>query len=138
MGTDVLADGGAGTGIRSRGLGFAQAGQRQCADRSKTAGGKTAALIMDPAEPYWATCDARIAAAGLTNAQIEVVWLKEADANPSSVWPAYAQTLRDEMGVILQNLKARYPSTRSSHRFKSPISSMHTECGIGYSCHSTG
>ena len=78
-------------------------------------GGKTASIIMNPADPYWANCDSRLTAAGLTNAQVEVVWLKEADANPSSTWPTYAQTLRDEMGTILQVLKARYPNTRSAY-----------------------
>ena len=31
-----------------------------------------------------------------------------------------------------------FASTRSSQRFRSAISCAHTECGIGYSCHSTG
>jgi hypothetical protein len=44
-----------------------------------------------------------------------VVWLKEADANPLSIWPAYAEKLRDEMGAVLQILKTRYPNTRSTY-----------------------
>ena len=77
--------------------------------------GKVASIIMNPADPYWAYVDGQVSAAGLTNAQVEVVWLKEADGNPSSAWPVYAQTLRDELGTILQVIKARYPNTRATY-----------------------
>jgi hypothetical protein len=43
-------------------------------------------------------------------------------------------------GTMLARLshERQAASTRSSQRFRSAISAAHTECGIGYSCHSTG
>lgn len=45
---------------------------------------------------------------------------------------------RDERSVRLGTCSSSQGArTRFSHRFKSTISGPHTECGIGYSCHST-
>jgi hypothetical protein len=77
--------------------------------------GKTAEIIQNPGDNYWTICDDRVAAAGLTNAQVEVVWLKEADGFVLSPWPEYPEKLRDEMGGILQILRTRYPNTRSAY-----------------------
>jgi len=41
-----------------------------------------------------------------------VIWFKEADAGPTSGFPAYAQTLRDEFTAIMHVLVARFPNAR--------------------------
>ncbi len=75
-------------------------------------GGQTAAIWC--ARPFsdapWSVLDARLRDAGVTTAQVAVVWLKQADANPTAGWPAYAQALRDELAVLLRLLTQRFPN----------------------------
>jgi lysophospholipase L1-like esterase len=73
-------------------------------------GGQTAALWASPACACWGVLDSRLQAAGVGAAQVAVVWLKEADAGPTSGWPAYAATLKSEMETMLQLLKQRFPN----------------------------
>ncbi len=75
-------------------------------------GGQTAQLWSSPACPCWATLDARLAGAGVSAAQVSVMWVKEADASPTSGWPSYAQTLQNELASILSILSGRFPNLR--------------------------
>jgi hypothetical protein len=75
-------------------------------------GGQTALLWSSPGCPCWTTLDSRLAAAGISAKQVSVVWLKEADAGPTSGWPTYAQTLRNEMATVQGLLAARFPKLR--------------------------
>lgn len=63
----------------------------------------------------WETVDSRLAAAGVTPQQVAVAWVKVVDANPDNGWPAFAQTLKDEMVVIAQKLTDRYPNIRLAY-----------------------
>jgi hypothetical protein len=47
-------------------------------------GGQGANKIADPAAPFWNIVDRRLQAAGVTPAQVQVVWLKEAIPRPTS------------------------------------------------------
>ncbi|MEW6249261.1 MAG: hypothetical protein AB1716_01325 [Planctomycetota bacterium] len=78
-------------------------------------GGQTAAIIQDPNAAFWTVIDQRLAAAGVTRAQVQAVWYKEADSNPTSGWPAYAQTLRDESIRIMNIIQSRYPNIRIAY-----------------------
>src|SRR5262249_29130804 len=42
---------------------------------------------------YWEFVDEQLDKAGVTRAQVQAVWLKEADPGPKQGFPAYAQTL---------------------------------------------
>ena len=53
-------------------------------------GGQTAAVIASPTAGYWTTMSQRLAAMGLTAAQVQVAWLKEADAQPPDDFPGHA------------------------------------------------
>jgi len=76
-------------------------------------GGQDAVAISNPDALYWTHVDQRLSAAGVTPAQVEVVWLKEARANPTEAFPNDANLLRDNLRAIVQIIKARYASTRS-------------------------
>ena len=80
-------------------------------------GGQTAAIWSS--RPFtdvpWSVLDTRLAQAGITAQQVAVVWLKQADANPTSAWPAYAQTLRNEIVVMLQMLKQHFPNLQIAY-----------------------
>jgi hypothetical protein len=59
--------------------------------------------------------DQQLAPLGLTEAQVQVVWLKEADSDPKSALPsptADAYNLETALGNIVRALKIRYPNLR--------------------------
>jgi lysophospholipase L1-like esterase len=73
-------------------------------------GGVTAADWMNEGCPCWATLDQRLRSAGVTPAQVAIAWVKLADRQPASGWPAYAQRLKEETIRVLQIARARYPN----------------------------
>lgn len=80
-------------------------------------GGMTAARIQDPEGPnggaqFWSTVDKRLESTGVTRAQVQAVWIKQADAGPRQGFPKYAQTLQEELARIVQLLSRRFPNTR--------------------------
>ncbi|HEY3396300.1 MAG TPA: hypothetical protein VGM19_01460 [Armatimonadota bacterium] len=75
-------------------------------------GGQDATKIKDPAAPFWTTVDQRLTAAGVTAAQVQVAWIKEAIAGESRTFPADAQELQDDLAAILQIMETRYPHLR--------------------------
>lgn len=85
----------------------------QCVDGAQ--GGQTAFAIQDPAAPFWTVVDQRLAAANATREQVQVIWFKEADAGPTSGFPAYAQTLRTEFTAIMQVIHDRFPNARIAY-----------------------
>src|SRR5262249_33818692 len=60
----------------------------------------------------WMKMDQRLRRAGVTRAQVQAVWLKEADPRPSSSFPAHARALEDELEVIVQQLHQHYPNLK--------------------------
>jgi len=78
-------------------------------------GGMTAARIKDPDSngggiQFWTTVDARLKEGGVTRAQVQAAWIKEADAGPNQGFPKYAQTLQAELRQIVQLMKKRFPN----------------------------
>jgi len=77
-------------------------------------GGMTARAIQDPDDNrqgtrYWNTVDERLEDAGVTRAQVQAVWIKQADAGPDQGFPRYAKTLQAELTKIVQVLAQRFP-----------------------------
>ena len=60
----------------------------------------------------WSVLDQRLKEAGFSAQQVQVAWIKQARANPASLgeFPQHAQELRDNMAVIVQKLKQRFPN----------------------------
>jgi hypothetical protein len=80
-------------------------------------GGMTAKAIQDPNDRgtgtrYWAAVDERLRSAGVTRAQVQAIWIKEADAGPTEGFPKAAQNLQLELMKIVQLLPARFPNVR--------------------------
>lgn len=80
-------------------------------------GGMTAAAIQDPTDGqhgtrYWEEVDRRLQAAGVSREQVQAVWIKQADAGPSSGFPRYAQSLQAELTRIVQVIHDRFPNAR--------------------------
>jgi hypothetical protein len=79
-------------------------------------GGMTASRIQDPRKPdgvkYWAEVDQRLEKAGVSRAQVQAIWIKEADGGPKEGFPGYARKLEGELSNIVQHLPARFPNAR--------------------------
>ena len=73
---------------------------------------ETAQEWADRASPVWTVLDQRLAADGLTPKQLQVVWIKLAEAFPAGYgeFPLHAQALQTHLIVTLRNAKARYPN----------------------------
>lgn len=77
-------------------------------------GGQTGMRWADPAAPLWQTVDRRVQGAGLTARQIQVAWMKQAEAGPARLgdFPKHAQVLKDNLITVLGHLKQRFPNLR--------------------------
>jgi len=75
-------------------------------------GGQTASAIRDPGAPYWQLIDERLNTMGLARPQVQVVWLKEANANPPNDFPGHAQALSQDLRAVVQVLKDRFPNVQ--------------------------
>lgn len=73
-------------------------------------GGVPAEDMTDPAAPYWTLILDRVQLAGLTPAQVQVLWLKQANRQPSDPFPQHAQNLKLQLGEILRNARALFPN----------------------------
>lgn len=73
-------------------------------------GGVAAEDMTDPAAPYWTLLLDRVQQAGLTPAQVQVLWLKQANRQPSDPFPQHAQNLKAQLGAILRNARALFPN----------------------------
>lgn len=72
-------------------------------------GGQDAELIKNPQGDYWAGVAHRLAQAGVTAAQVQAVWLKEAIKQPTGSFPVDAQRLQADLAAIVAILTGRYP-----------------------------
>jgi hypothetical protein len=80
-------------------------------------GGQTAARTQDPDDHasgtlYWGTVDDRLQSAGVTRAQVQAAWIKQADAAPTAGFPANARTLENELARIVQVLHLRFSNLK--------------------------
>ena len=80
-------------------------------------GGMTAAAIQDPNDNnrgtrYWSVVDDRLKQAGSSREQVQIIWIKQADAGPSQGFPRYAQTLQAELARIVQIFPSRFPNAK--------------------------
>lgn len=75
-------------------------------------GGWAAEDIVNPNAAYWTKVDQRLAQAGASPFQVQVVWIKTANRSPSAPFPQHAQTLQGQLETIVQIIRSRYPNTR--------------------------
>jgi hypothetical protein len=81
-------------------------------------GGQAASSWTSPTSPeYDRIRDAWLTPAGLSEQQVQIVWVKAANAQPTVSLPAAsadAYTLVSQMGTIARTLKQRYPNLRQA------------------------
>lgn len=75
-------------------------------------GGQTADIIRDPAANFWTVVDQRLQAAGASRQQVQVIWLKEANAQPRGPFPELSQALSDDFEAIVHVAHDLYPNLK--------------------------
>ncbi len=81
-------------------------------------GGQTASTFESPTAPNWDNVKTNLTTAGLTEAQVQVAWIKQANAGPRTSLPASdadAYRLVTQLGNIARALKVRYPNIRLAY-----------------------
>ena len=74
-------------------------------------GGRTAQVWAQNDQP-WQEAVRRIEAAGVKPAQVQVMWLKQANAGPGGGFPAATDKLRDDIRTDLKRARETYPNLR--------------------------
>lgn len=70
-------------------------------------------LVSSGSAAYWQVLDERLAENGLTPAQVQVVWLKEARSGiKNEPFPQEPQVLQAQLQTIVQEIQARYPNVK--------------------------
>ncbi len=79
-------------------------------------GGMTAERIQDPeskdGKRYWAVIDEELKKQAVTRAQVQAVWIKQADAGPRQGFPGYPRKLQAELKKIVGVIAERFPNAR--------------------------
>ena len=75
-------------------------------------GGQTAAVTAQADANYWTVDAQRMKAEGVTAAQVQVAWLKQANARPTREFPLEARKLQADLVETLHNLHAKFPNLK--------------------------
>ena len=78
-------------------------------------GGKTAHVTANPTAEYWKIDMDRLAAAGVTPKQVQVVWIKQANAHPTEGFPDAAKQLAADMAGTLHNIQDKFPNVKIAY-----------------------
>ncbi|MES2596198.1 MAG: hypothetical protein V4662_12720 [Verrucomicrobiota bacterium] len=77
-------------------------------------GARTSIRWADASSDVWPEVDKRLKAAGVSEKQIQVIWLKLAEGGPRYLgeFPKHAQVLKDNTAKALTNLHAKFPNLK--------------------------
>jgi hypothetical protein len=75
-------------------------------------GGQTAQVWANPDAMPWSVAEERLEAAGVKPAQVQVLWIKQANAGPKAGREAEMKRLQDDMDKLVQNARQKYPNLR--------------------------
>lgn len=75
-------------------------------------GGQTMLRWSDPKAKPWEVAAERLERAGVKPAQVQVVWIKIANAGPSGELTQHGKKLQQDTAAVVQNAKARFPNLR--------------------------
>jgi hypothetical protein len=77
-------------------------------------GGQTAHITADPEAHFWTVVE-ELTAAAVTAAQVQAVWIKQANANPSKGFPAEAAALQADLTATLHNLHDKFANLKIAY-----------------------
>jgi hypothetical protein len=78
-------------------------------------GGQTARVTADPQAKFWDVVAERLRGAGVAERQVQVAWVKQANARPTEPFPAEAKRLSADLIKTLQNLHDKFPNLKIAY-----------------------
>jgi hypothetical protein len=78
-------------------------------------GGQTMARWADPKAACWTEADRRLQAAGVSCEQVQVAWVKLANAGPSGELHEHGKQLEQDTRTVLAHLKEHFPNLRIAY-----------------------
>jgi len=78
-------------------------------------GGQAMAEWTDPQAGPWREADRRIAAAGVSAAQVQTAWIKLANKGPRGDLAEHGKKLERDTQAVIQNAKARFPNLQIAY-----------------------
>lgn len=76
-------------------------------------GGEDINSINNPAANYWNTVNSRLVNVGFSPAQVQVIWFKEAEAQPADTsFATYPDALKIKYKAVMQILKSKFPNLK--------------------------
>jgi hypothetical protein len=76
-------------------------------------GGQDINIIINPSDPFWTTINSRLQQAGLTPAQVQVIWFKQAEKNPTdTAFATYPDALKAKFKIAMRIIKAKFPNAK--------------------------
>ena len=78
-------------------------------------GGQTMARWADPKAACWTEADRRLQAAGVSCEQVQVAWVKLANAGPSGELHEHGKQLEQDTRTVLVNLRNHFPNLRIAY-----------------------
>lgn len=92
-------------------------------------GGQAANVIANPAAWYWDSVVTRLRGRGLAPAQVQAVWIKQANASPTGGFSTSSWTLTRNLGAIVRNLADLMPNLRLAY-FTSRLYAGYASTGL--------
>jgi hypothetical protein len=78
-------------------------------------GGQTAKITATPDANFWKVVSDRLEKAGVTAKQVQIAWIKQANAHPTEGFPAAAKQLEADMVGTLHNLHDKFPNMKITY-----------------------
>jgi len=78
-------------------------------------GSQAAQTIADPNANYWKIVDQRIRDAGVTNQQVQAIWMEQVIPGNSGDFPAFAKRLQGYIQDSLHNAMDRFPNLKLTY-----------------------
>ncbi|HTM57750.1 MAG TPA: T9SS type A sorting domain-containing protein [Candidatus Udaeobacter sp.] len=78
-------------------------------------GGQSADRITSLSAAYWDTVVTRLRGHGSSPLQAQAVWIKEADADPTGGFPAATDTLLENLGTLVRNIRTLLPNVKLTY-----------------------
>jgi lysophospholipase L1-like esterase len=78
-------------------------------------GAQTARITANPEANFWKVVGERLAAVGVTAKQVEVAWIKQANAGPTAPFPAEVKKLQADLVATLHNLHDQFPNLKIAY-----------------------
>lgn len=78
-------------------------------------GGQTMARWADPKAPCWTEADRRLKSSGVSREQVQVAWIKLANAGPGGELREHGKQLERDTKTVLANLTHHFPNLRIAY-----------------------